>query len=111
MEVLIGIAASAVTVGLVGLVRWILRRFSLKTKTEEAVGDLCVRVRLLEETLEQQKIDAALVRELKVTVDEVNAGMRPLVKSVFGLLLKAKEGKVNGEIEDALKDVRDYLGI
>jgi|GEM_PF-2293031 len=111
MDVLIGVGASVLTFALIGAIKWFLKRFSVKTKTDEAVTELREQVDALKEQVENNRLVAEHANAMRAQVEEVHAAIKPMVKSVFGLLLKAKEGKVNGEIEDALKEVKNYLGI
>lgn len=111
MQVVYGIAIGVGVTILVGIGRWLFRRYSLKSKTDEEVAALKERVEALETQNVALEEYRALVMGLKESVDRWHEAMPPVMKSVFALLLKAQDGKVNGEIDDALKDVKKYLGI
>jgi hypothetical protein len=111
MEVLIGVGSGLAVIGLAGLFRWVFKRFSLKTKNDEAVAEIRKKLAEIDKRCEARGYDLKCATAMQSQVEEVHAAIQPLVKAVFGLLLKAKEGKVNGEIEEALRAVKDYLGI
>ncbi len=108
-DILIGIAIGVGVAAVVGAARSIIKRFSLKTLTAQEVDALKARVAELEELHKEECANAEIMRELSEKVDRINEAVPCLMKAVFGLLIKAQSGHVNGEIADALKDVKKYL--
>lgn len=64
---------------------WIAGRFSVKTKTQVETEKMCERLEKLEKV------------------------MPLLLKSNLAILLALKRGKVNGECDEALKELNEYF--
>ena len=108
-EILIGIAIGVGSAAVAGAARAVARKVSLKTLTAQEVDGLKTRIAELEELREKESGNAELIKELAEKVDRINEAIPCLVKAVFALLVKAQSGNVNGEIDEALRDVKKYL--
>ena len=81
VAVAIGLATTAVT----ALVNALVRRFRFTSKNDE------------------------LVSEMREELAELNRGQRVVFKLLLPLLLKAKDGKTNGELREALRLYNEYM--
>ena len=83
--ILVGVVTGLVTTLLTSLIYSIIRRFRFRPKSEE-------------------KMD-----EIKEQLETLNTGQHLLFKLVLPLLLRARDGKTNGELKEALRLYNEYM--
>lgn len=111
-QVLVTLLVAAVT----GIILWIVRRFSLKTKVEVRVNKLEERVAKTEKAayeietlLDKTVLATKSIEETQVALRWIREGFPVLFRGVMALLQAAKDGKINGEAEEVLKEVNRFL--
>ena len=80
----------------IGIVAWAAGRFSVKTKTQVKVEDVCADV-------------AELKQEVGSDIAELKRGMQIVLQCQLASMVALKRGEVNGECDKALKALNKYL--
>jgi hypothetical protein len=99
-----------------GVIAWIVRRISIKTKVEVRVNKLEERVGkteagayVIEALLDKTVLATKAIEQTQADLKWIREGFPVLFRGVMALLQAARDGKTNGEVEEALKEVNRFL--